>query len=68
MERLRDFLAYLGNPHRVYPVIHITGTSGKGSTAAFIANILHVAGYRTGLHTSPYLQVETEKLQIAAIR
>jgi dihydrofolate synthase/folylpolyglutamate synthase len=65
MERLRDFLAYLGNPHRVYPVIHITGTSGKGSTAAFIANILHVAGYRTGLHTSPYLQVETEKLQIA---
>ena len=65
LERLRDFLDYLGNPHRVYPVIHVTGTSGKGSTAAFIANILRVAGYRTGLHTSPYLQVETEKLQIA---
>lgn len=64
LERLRAFLHFLGDPHRAYPVIHVTGTSGKGSTSAFIASILHAAGLRIGLHISPYLQVETEKLQI----
>ncbi|MCX7624065.1 MAG: bifunctional folylpolyglutamate synthase/dihydrofolate synthase [Thermomicrobium sp.] len=64
LERLRSFLAFFGEPHRAYPVVHVTGTSGKGSTSAFIASILHAAGYRVGLHISPYLQVETEKLQI----
>ncbi|MCM8747399.1 Mur ligase family protein [Thermomicrobium sp. CFH 73360] len=64
LERLRAFLSFLNDPHRSYPVIHVTGTSGKGSTAAFIASILDSAGYRVGLHVSPYLQVETEKLQI----
>ncbi|MDW7981862.1 MAG: folylpolyglutamate synthase/dihydrofolate synthase family protein [Thermomicrobium sp.] len=64
LERLRAFLRFLDDPHRAYPVVHVTGTSGKGSTAAFLASILTHAGYRVGLHTSPYLQVETEKLQI----
>jgi len=65
LERLRAFLDFIGAPHRTYPVIHVTGTSGKGSTSAFIAGILQAAGFRVGLHISPYLQVETEKLQIA---
>jgi dihydrofolate synthase/folylpolyglutamate synthase len=43
----------------------VTGTSGKGSTSAVIAAVLTAAGYRTGLRTSPYLQVATEKLQIS---
>ncbi|MDI3341460.1 MAG: Mur ligase family protein [Sphaerobacter sp.] len=64
MDRLRDFLAFLGNPQDRYRVAHIGGTSGKGSTAAMLAGILRAAGYRVGLHVSPYLQVETEKLQI----
>ncbi len=64
LERLRSFLDYLGNPHRTYPVVHVTGTSGKGSTAALVASLLHAHGYRVGLHISPYLQVELEKLQI----
>lgn len=64
MGRLRRFLAALGNPQDRYPIIHVTGTSGKGSTSTAIAAILTAAGYRTGLHTSPYLQVPTEKLQI----
>jgi dihydrofolate synthase/folylpolyglutamate synthase len=46
------------------PVVHVAGTSGKGSTCANIAAILTAAGYRVGLHTSPYLQVATEKLQL----
>jgi dihydrofolate synthase/folylpolyglutamate synthase len=54
----------VGHPQHRYPVIHVTGTSGKGSTAAAVAAILTAAGYRVGLRTSPYLQVPTEKLQI----
>jgi dihydrofolate synthase/folylpolyglutamate synthase len=54
----------MGNPQRGLPVIHITGTSGKGSTAVAIAALLQGAGLRVGLATSPYLQVATEKLQI----
>jgi dihydrofolate synthase / folylpolyglutamate synthase len=64
MARLRAFLAFLGNPQNRHPIVHVGGTSGKGSTSTAIAAILTAAGYRTGLHTSPYLQVATEKLQI----
>ncbi|GIW03688.1 MAG: hypothetical protein KatS3mg059_0308 [Thermomicrobiales bacterium] len=64
LARLRAFLAFLGNPHQRFPVIHVGGTSGKGSTATAIAAVLTAAGYRTGLHLSPYLQVATEKLQL----
>lgn len=63
-ERLRAFLEFIGDPHLSYRTIHIAGTSGKGSTSAFLASILTAAGYRTGMHVSPYLQVETEKLQL----
>lgn len=64
MTRLRRFLRQLGDPHIGYPIVHIGGTSGKGSTSTAVASILRSAGYRTGLHTSPYLQVPTEKLQL----
>jgi dihydrofolate synthase/folylpolyglutamate synthase len=63
MGRLRRFLAQLGNPHQGYPIVHVGGTSGKGSTSTMIASIMTAAGYRTGLHTSPYLQTPAEKLQ-----
>lgn len=64
MGRLRRFLDRLGNPERGYPIVHIGGTSGKGSTSTTLSAILAKAGYRTGLHTSPYLQTPLEKLQI----
>lgn len=64
MARVRSFLGELGDPHRRVPLVHVTGTSGKGSTAAMIAAMLRAGGYRVGLHTSPYLQAATEKLQI----
>jgi dihydrofolate synthase / folylpolyglutamate synthase len=63
MGRLRRFLARMGNPHEGYPIVHVGGTSGKGSTSTTIAAILTEAGFRTGLHTSPYLQASSEKLQ-----
>ncbi len=66
LARIRTLLQGLGNPQRCYPVVHVTGTSGKGSTAATVASILTAAGYRVGLRTSPFLQVATEKLQIGS--
>ena len=57
-------LEQLGSPHKRFPTAHIGGTSGKGSTSTFVASILQAAGYRTGLHTSPYLQVAIEKIQV----
>ena len=65
LERTRRVLDGLGCPQNAYATIHVTGTSGKGSTSAAIAAMLTAAGYRTGLRTSPYLQVATEKLQIS---
>jgi dihydrofolate synthase/folylpolyglutamate synthase len=64
MGRLRRFLAALDNPHQGYPIVHVGGTSGKGSTTTTLAAILTAAGFTTGLHTSPYLQTPTEKLQV----
>lgn len=64
LERMRAFLDFIGNPQRAFRGVHIGGTSGKGSTSTFTAAILTAAGYRTGLHISPYLQVSTEKLVI----
>ena len=64
MQRLRDFLARIGNPQLGRPLIHIGGTSGKGSTSTIITAILTAAGYRAGLHLSPYLQTPAEKLQV----
>jgi dihydrofolate synthase/folylpolyglutamate synthase len=45
----------LGNPHLAYPTIHVAGTNGKGSVCNMLASVLHEAGYRVGLHTSPHL-------------
>ena len=64
MGRLRSFLGSIGSPHIGRPVVHIGGTSGKGSTSTIVSSILTAAGFRTGLHTSPYLQTPAEKLQV----
>jgi dihydrofolate synthase/folylpolyglutamate synthase len=54
----------LGDPHRKFPSVHVAGTNGKGSTAAFIASMLQTAGYRVGLYTSPHLVSFTERIRI----
>jgi dihydrofolate synthase / folylpolyglutamate synthase len=55
----------LGRPDRAYPSVHIAGTNGKGSTAAFVEAILRDAGFRTGLNTSPHLERINERIRIA---
>jgi dihydrofolate synthase/folylpolyglutamate synthase len=54
----------LGNPHERYPCIHVAGTNGKGSVAAFLSSVLVRAGCRVGLYTSPHLIKFNERIQI----
>ena len=62
---IRKILAGMGNPQREYACIHIAGTNGKGSVASSLAAILHRAGYKTGLYTSPHLVRFNERIQIS---
>ena len=62
--RMRTLLALMGDPDRAMTVVLIAGTKGKGSTAAFLASILHSAGVRAGLFTSPHLQIFRERVRV----
>ncbi|WP_438482307.1 bifunctional folylpolyglutamate synthase/dihydrofolate synthase [Oleiharenicola lentus] len=64
IDRMRRLSAALGHPERSYPVIHVAGTNGKGSVSAMIEAILHTAGWRTGLYTSPHLVKLGERVQV----
>lgn len=67
LDRMRWLLAELGNPEANLPVLHIGGTSGKGSTATIAAHILREAGYRVGLHVKPHLESVTERFIVDGI-
>jgi dihydrofolate synthase/folylpolyglutamate synthase len=62
--RIQALTELLGDPQRVYPVIHLTGTNGKGSTAAMIESLLRADGLRTGRFTSPHVMSVTERITI----
>ena len=64
LERTNELLERIGNPHRKLKFIHVAGTNGKGSVCAMLAKILTLAGYRTGLYTSPYISRFNERMQI----
>ena len=64
--RMDGFLELLGNPHRSTPTIHVAGTKGKGSTAAFCDAVLAAAGYRTGFYSSPHLHSFCERIRLDA--
>ena len=65
LENITILMERLGRPDRAYPIVHIAGTNGKGSTAAFLERILREAGFRTGLNTSPHLERINERFRIA---
>ena len=64
LENITILAERLGRPDRAYPSVHIAGTNGKGSTAAFLESILRHAGFRTGLNTSPHLERINERIRI----
>ena len=64
LENISVLLERLGRPDRAYATVHIAGTNGKGSTAAFMESILRDAGFRTGLNTSPHLERINERIRI----
>jgi dihydrofolate synthase/folylpolyglutamate synthase len=64
LKRMYELMALLGDPQKKYPVIHVAGTKGKGSTSAMIASVLQQQGYKVGLYTSPHLQDYVERIQV----
>ncbi len=62
--RAKYLLKLAGNPDKGLKIIHVAGTSGKGSVVNYIYNILQKAGYKVGAHFSPFISVSTEKAQI----
>lgn len=64
LERMVELLVLRGNPHLKLKVIHIGGTNGKGSTIAFLKNMLEKLGLRVGVFSSPYLIHYTDQISI----
>ena len=64
LDRIAALAALLGDPQRACPVIHVTGTNGKTSTARMTETLLRARGLRTGLYTSPHLSTMRERICI----
>ena len=64
LERMVELLALRDNPHLKLKVIHVGGTNGKGSTIAFLKNMLEKMGLRVGVFSSPYLIHYTDQIVI----
>ena len=62
LDRISALCRLLGDPQQAYPVIHLTGTNGKTSTARMIDALLRALDLRTGRFTSPHLQSMTERI------
>jgi dihydrofolate synthase / folylpolyglutamate synthase len=59
-----ELCSRLGDPHKKFESIHVGGTNGKGSTSHMLSAILQIAGYKTGLYTSPHLRDFRERIRI----
>lgn len=64
LDNIKIILTLLENPEKKIKTVHIVGTNGKGSTAAFISKILSNEGYRVGIYTSPHLIKFNERIKI----
>ncbi|OOC55029.1 MULTISPECIES: bifunctional folylpolyglutamate synthase/dihydrofolate synthase [Nocardiopsis] len=64
LDRIRTLLDLLGDPHRNFRVIHVTGTNGKTSTARMIDALMRARGLRVGRYTSPHLRTVRERIVI----
>jgi dihydrofolate synthase/folylpolyglutamate synthase len=62
LERMTSMMAATGDPQRAYPVIHVTGTNGKGSTTQMVTRLLMARGLTVGTYTSPHLERLNERI------
>lgn len=63
-DNLNRILDIMGHPEKSYPVVHVAGTNGKGSTCSFLASVLKQAGKNVGVFTSPHLIKINERIRI----
>jgi len=63
LERIGALVGALGDPQATYPIVHVTGTNGKGSTSRMTAAILQACGLSVGTYMSPHLERINERLQ-----
>ena len=64
LENMRALMEKLGHIQDGLSMVHVAGTNGKGSTCAMLERMLREAGYKTGLYTSPYIEVYNERIRI----
>jgi len=64
LERITLLAEKLGNPQNFFASVHVTGTNGKGSTCAMLAEILQQSGLKVGLFTSPHLESYCERFKV----
>ena len=64
LDRMFALMESLSDPQKKYPIIHVAGTKGQGSTSALCASALRAAGYTVGLYTSPHLEDYCERIQV----
>ncbi|MFI3257521.1 MAG: hypothetical protein R3Y36_04400 [Spirochaetales bacterium] len=62
LDTMQFFANMLNNPQKSYKTVHIAGSKGKGSVAAFVASILECSQYRVGLFTSPHISDISERI------
>ncbi len=63
LERINALLSALGDPQTTYPVVHVTGTNGKGSTSRMTSALLRTCGLTVGTYMSPHLERINERLE-----
>jgi len=64
LDVVNQLMELLDNPHKKFRSVHIAGTNGKGSTAAFLSSVLQEAGFKVGLYTSPHLIKFNERVRV----
>ncbi|MBP5234586.1 MAG: bifunctional folylpolyglutamate synthase/dihydrofolate synthase, partial [Bacteroidales bacterium] len=64
IDRMEEFDALLGHPHRSYKTVHVAGTNGKGSVSSMLASSLMANGCKTGLYTSPHILDFRERMKV----
>lgn len=67
LDRVHTLLDALDQPHTSYPVFHVAGTNGKGSTVATLAALMAYAGLRVAKYTSPHLVNFNERILVAGV-